>query len=55
LSGARAAGLTPVLRRTDLRDVYDPQRSDVAAWNGEVIDTIGELAYLIERLSGEKN
>lgn len=51
LTGALEAGLTPILKRTDLRDVYDRHRPDVAAWSGHAIDEIGRLTELLPLLS----
>ena len=43
LTGAAEAGMRPVLKRTDLRDVYDKHRPEVESWQGLVINEIMEL------------
>jgi len=43
LTGAEAVGMRPVLKRTDLRDVYDKHRPEVESWQGLVINEIMEL------------
>ena len=43
LTGAAAAGMRPVLKRTDLHDVYDRHRPEVESWRGPAVDAIGEL------------
>ena len=43
LTGAAAVGMRPVLKRTDLRDVYDNRRPEVESWQGPVINEIKEL------------
>ena len=50
LSGAAAAGMVPILKRTDLSDVYDAHRPDVENWQGPVIDEIREV---FDFVSGE--
>ena len=44
LTGAAALGLLPILKRTDLSDVYDQCRPEVEQWRRPAIDEIGELA-----------
>ncbi len=43
LTGAAAVGMRPILKRTDLRDVYDRHRPEVESWRGQAIDEIKEL------------
>ena len=43
LTGAAALGMRPVLKRTDLRDVYDSHRPEVENWRGLAICKIMEL------------
>ncbi|MCY3905110.1 MAG: HAD-IA family hydrolase [Caldilineaceae bacterium] len=43
LTGAAAVGMRPVLKRTDLRDVYDRHRPEVEDWRGLAINEIKEL------------
>ena len=43
LTGAAAVGMRPVLKRTDLRDVYDSHRPEVENWRGLAINEIKEL------------
>ena len=43
LTGAAAVGMRPVLKRTDLSDVYDQHRPEVESWQGLVINEIKEL------------
>ena len=43
LTGAAATGMRPILKRTDLHDVYDRHRPDVESWRGQTIDEIKEL------------
>lgn len=50
LTGAASVGMRPILKRTDLTDVYDPHRSDVDKWNGIVINEISELCNIISDL-----
>ena len=50
LTGAQRAGLVPVLKRTDLRDVYDHHRPEVAAWQGHEIHAIHELPQFLKTL-----
>ena len=49
LTGAAAAGMCPVLKRTDLTDVYDAHRPDVQNWQGTVIDEIHEVCAIVRR------
>jgi len=50
LTGAKQAGLVPVLKRTDLQDVYDQRRPEVEAWQGHVIHAIHELPQFLKAL-----
>jgi putative hydrolase of the HAD superfamily len=50
LTGAQLAGLVPVLKRTDLRDVYDHHRLEVAGWEGHVIHAIHEGPQFLKAL-----
>ncbi len=43
LTGAAAVGMRPVLKRTDLTDVYDSHRPDVEDWRGPAVYEIKEL------------
>ena len=43
LTGAAAIGMLPVLKRTDLRDVYDSHRPEVETWRGLAVDEIKEI------------
>ena len=43
LTGAAAVGMRPVLKRTDLRDVYDSHRPEVEGWRGLAVDEIKEI------------
>jgi len=43
LTGAAAVGMRPVLKRTDLSDVYDSHRPEVEDWRGPAVDEIKEL------------
>ena len=43
LTGAAAVGMRPILKRTDLRDVYDSHRPEVESWRGLAISEIMEL------------
>ena len=43
LTGAAAIGMQPVLKRTDLRDVYDSHRPEVETWRGLAVDEIKEI------------
>lgn len=43
LTGAAAVGMRPVLKRTDLSDVYDSHRPEVEGWQGLSINEIKEL------------
>ena len=47
LSGAAAAGMFPILKRTDLTDVYDWHRPEVDNWQGLVIDELRELCGIV--------
>lgn len=50
LTTAAAVGMLPILKRTDLTDVYDPHRPEVENWQGHVIDEISELCDIISKL-----
>ena len=50
LTGAAAVGMLPILKRTDLTDVYDPNRPEVENWQGHVIDEISELGTIVSEL-----
>ena len=43
LTGAAAIGMLPVLKRIDLRDVYDSHRPEVETWRGLAVDEIKEI------------
>ena len=43
LTGAAAIGMRPILKRTDLHDVYDSHRPEVESWRGLAVDEIKEL------------
>ena len=43
LTGAAVIGMLPVLKRIDLRDVYDSHRPEVESWRGPAVDEIKEL------------
>ena len=51
LTGAAAVGMFPILKRVDLRDVYDSHRPEVENWQGITIDEIAELCNIISRLA----
>jgi len=46
LTGAATTGMRPILKRTDLRDVYDRHRPEVETWRGLAVDKISELCDL---------
>ncbi len=50
LTGAKQVGMVPVLKRTNLGNVYDSVRPEVASWRGHMIDEIRELPALITKL-----
>lgn len=50
LTGAGQVGMLPVLKRTDLGNVYDHVRPEVASWQGHAVDEIRELPALIAEL-----
>lgn len=50
LTGAAAVGMLPILKRTDLTDVYDPDRPEVENWQGITIDEISELCLIVSEL-----
>ena len=43
LTGAAYVGMRPILKRTDLTDVYDSHRPEVESWRGPAVDEIKEL------------
>jgi len=49
LSAARRYGMSAVLLRTELDDVYDSVREDVQEWDGMVIDDLIELEEIIRQ------
>ena len=51
LTGAADAGMLPILKRTDLDDVYDRDRPEVVDWNGPAIDRIVELPDLLRKMT----
>ena len=51
LKGAAVAGMIPILKRTDLNDVYDRDRPEVANWHGAAIDRIVELPALLREMT----
>ena len=51
LTGAAAVGMLPILKRTDLTDVYDPHRPEVENWQGITIDGISELCDIVSELA----
>lgn len=50
LTGAGRVGMVPVLKRTNLENVYDHVRPEVASWQGHAVDEIRELPGLIAEL-----
>lgn len=50
LTAAAAIGMLPILKRTDLTDVYDPHRPEVENWQGIAIDEITELCDIVSEL-----
>ena len=50
LTSAAEVGLLPVLKRTDLTEVYDGDRPETVSWNGLIIDEISELPDLVSGL-----
>ena len=50
LTTAAALGMLPILKRTDLTDVYDPHRPEVENWQGIAIDEIVELCAIVSEL-----
>ncbi|MEK7352908.1 MAG: HAD family hydrolase [Chloroflexota bacterium] len=50
LTNAAAAGMFPILKRTELDDVYDNQRPEVENWSGLAIDEISELMDIVNEL-----
>ena len=50
LTGAAAVGMLPILKRTDLTDVYDPHRPEVENWQGIAIDEIAEVCDIVSEL-----
>ncbi len=55
LTGATQAGMVPVLKRTNLVNVYDNVRPEVASWRGHAVDEIRELPALITALQARAN
>ena len=51
LTGAAAVGMLPILKRTDLMDVYDPHRPEVENWQGIAIDEIAEVSDIVLKLA----
>ena len=51
LKGAAVAGMLSILKRTNLNDVYDRDRPEIADWNGPVIDRIVELPDLLRKMT----
>lgn len=47
LKGACAVGMTTILLKIPLNDVYDPIREDVANWKGTAISTLAQLKQLV--------
>lgn len=47
LTGAKAVGLSSVLVLTTLADAYDKQRLDVNAWEGRVVQSLGDIPLLL--------
>ena len=43
LTGAADVGMRPILKRTDLTDVYDSHRPEVESWRGPAVYEIKEL------------
>ncbi len=43
LTGAANVGMRPILKRTDLTDVYDSHRPEVESWRGPAVEEIKEL------------
>lgn len=50
LTGAKQAGMVAVLKRTNLGNVYDHVRPEVASWQGHAVDEIRELPALMTEL-----
>lgn len=48
LSTARDCGMTAVLLKTPLDDVYDPLREDVQKWDGLAINELIEIKGFVE-------
>ncbi len=53
LTGAKQVGMIPVLKRTNLGNVYDHVRPEVASWQGHAVDEIRELPALITQLQAQ--
>ena len=47
LTGAAAVGMRPILKRTDLHDVYDSHRPEVESWQGLAVDEIKDICEII--------
>ncbi len=50
LTSAAATEMLPILKRTDLNDVYDKQRPEVTSWRGLAVDEIRELPDMLSEL-----
>lgn len=50
LTGAAATGMLPILKQTDLNDVYDKHRPEVESWHGLAIDEIRELLDILSEI-----
>lgn len=50
LTSAATIGMLPILKRTDLDDVYDKQRPEVESWTGLAVDEISELPDMLSEL-----
>ena len=50
LTAAAAIGMLPILKRTNLSDIYDKHRPEVESWRGREIDGIGELMGVLSGL-----
>jgi putative hydrolase of the HAD superfamily len=50
LTSATSMGMLPVLKRTELADVYDKLRPEVENWNGLVVTEIRELVDILNEL-----
>lgn len=52
LAGAARLGMQPLLVKVDLSNTYDPDRPDVAEWQGESISSIREVPPLLGLRTG---